>query len=85
MKDLIRIIFVCLDTLKLRYSMIVNHIEEKEREILQYKQALHKSDRDYHTLKAEYNNLKEVIFVQYLLFFRGLFLLLSHFKIHFQD
>ncbi|KAL4511807.1 hypothetical protein ABPG72_012652 [Tetrahymena utriculariae] len=41
------------------YSFVISQIEEKEKEILQYKQSLKKSDQDYQNIKAEYNVLRE--------------------------
>jgi hypothetical protein len=39
----------------------VQHIEDKDREILKYKQALKKSEQDYQFLKAETDDLREVL------------------------
>lgn len=43
------------------HSYLVAHIEEKDREILKYKSLLKKYDQDYQILKAENDDIANVI------------------------
>lgn len=51
-----------IDKVHQPHSYLVQHIEERDRDILKYKQALKRADQEYGNLKAEYDDLKEVIF-----------------------
>lgn len=48
-----------IDKMHQPHSYLVQHIEERDREILKYKQALKKSEQDYHYLKVELDDLKD--------------------------
>ena len=39
---------------------MINAVEEKEKELVRYKQLLKKNDQDYQYLKQEHNDLKEM-------------------------
>ena len=39
---------------------MINAVEEKEKEIIRYKQLLKKTDQDYQYLKQEHKDLKEM-------------------------
>lgn len=43
-----------------RYSYLINAVEEKEKELVRYKQLLKKNDQDFQYLKQEHNDLKEM-------------------------
>ncbi|EGR29131.1 progesterone immunomodulatory binding factor 1, putative [Ichthyophthirius multifiliis] len=58
-QDELRVAKDLIDRSSQPYSFVISQIEEKEKEIFSYKQALKKSDQDYQNIKEEYNLLKE--------------------------